>query len=175
MKTKRCDTVITLPNYDDQTFQEIMEMVRRRIPVIYPEWTDLNEHDPGITILELFAWLKEMQQYHLNRITSQGYESLLKLLGITLKEPAPAQICVAFPDIALEKNLPQGLPFKTEGGTVFECRDSVHLNDYIIKSVYVSDGKNFIDVKDMIMEPRIYCHAFGENPIEGESAFLYRP
>nr|MDD2497553.1 hypothetical protein [Desulfitobacteriaceae bacterium] len=148
--------MIPLPNYDDQTFQGIMEMVRRRIPVIYPQWTDLNEHDPGITILELFAWLKEMQQYHLNRITTRSYESMLKLLGITVGEATAAHTRVAFPGISTGGTLPQGMRFKTQGNIVFESQDSVSLNSFKIESIYVSDGTVFGDVKDMILEPGIY-------------------
>ena len=60
--------MISLPKLDDQNYAEIVEAAKRRIPVIFPEWTDFNEHDPGITVIELFAWLKEMQQYTLDRI-----------------------------------------------------------------------------------------------------------
>lgn len=52
--------MISLPKLDDQNYAEIVEAAKRRIPVIFPEWTDFNEHDPGITVIELFAWLKEM-------------------------------------------------------------------------------------------------------------------
>lgn len=53
--------MISLPKLDDQNYAEIVEAAKRRIPVIFPEWTDFNEHDPGITVIELFAWLKEMR------------------------------------------------------------------------------------------------------------------
>ncbi len=162
--------MITLPNYDDQTFQDIMEMARRRIPVICPEWTDLNEHDPGITLLELFAWLKEMQQYHLNRITDKSLESILGLLGITAREPVASNVRVAFPDLSSEVILPRGLRFVTTGGIVFECPECVHLNRFHIESIYACDGSAFMDVRDMIMEPGIYCHVFGQKQAEGESA-----
>ena len=47
--------MISLPKLDDQNYAEIVEAAKRRIPVIFPEWTDFNEHDPGITVIELFA------------------------------------------------------------------------------------------------------------------------
>ena len=68
--------MINLPNLDDQKYTDIVEAAKRRIPVIFPEWTDMNEHDPGITLIELFAWLKEMQQYTLNRIPDRTREAL---------------------------------------------------------------------------------------------------
>ncbi len=161
--------MITLPNYDDQTFQDIMETARRRIPVIYPQWTDLNEHDPGITILELFAWLKEMQQYHLNRISTRSYASMLKLLGVTMGEPAAAQTRLGLSGGEADLTLPRGMRFQTRE-IVFECRDSVRLNSLRIENIYVGDGSVFKDVRDMIREPGIYCHVFGAKPVEGSSA-----
>ena len=64
--------MIRLPNLDDQTYDDIVEAARRRVMQYFPEWTNFNPSDPGLTIIELFAWLKEMQQYHLNRITRGG-------------------------------------------------------------------------------------------------------
>ena len=73
--------MISLPKLDDQNYDEIVEAAKRRIPVIFPEWTDFNEHDPGITVIELFAWLKEMQQYTLDRIPDSTREAMLRLAG----------------------------------------------------------------------------------------------
>ena len=161
--------MLTLPNYDDQNFQDIMELAKRRIPVLYPQWTDMNEHDPGITILELFAWLKEMQQYHLNRITTQGYENMLALLGTAVGEPAAANTWLVLPDI-IQGSLPQGMRFKALGDIIFECPDTVEFNGFIISNIYINDGTEFKDVQEIIREPELYCHPFGTKPVEGESA-----
>ncbi|KUO71047.1 MAG: hypothetical protein APF81_15360 [Desulfosporosinus sp. BRH_c37] len=161
--------MLTLPNYDDQRFEDIMEMVKRRIPVLYPQWTDMNEHDPGITILELFAWLKEMQQYHLNRITTQGYENMLALLGAVVSESSAALTWIVLPNIS-QGSLPQGMRFEAPGEIIFECQDTVKLNTFRIQSIYVNDGTGFQDVQDIIREPKLYCHPFGQNPMEGESS-----
>lgn len=162
--------MIDLPNYDDQSFEDIVEMAKQRIPVIYPQWTDMNEHDPGITILELFAWLKEMQQYHLNRITVSGYESMLGLLGAAAREAAAAKTCIVLPDISTYGTLPRGMRLETPGNIIFECNDAVRLNSFKIQSIYVNDSTGFIDVQNIIREPGIYCHAFGDKPVEGVSA-----
>ena len=84
--------MISLPKLDDQNYAEIVEAAKRRIPVIFPEWTDFNEHDPGITVIELFAWLKEMQQYTLDRIPDSTREAMLRLAGVQPLEAAPAAV-----------------------------------------------------------------------------------
>ena len=45
------------PNLDDRRFQDILDEARRLIPRYCPEWTDHNLSDPGITLLELFAFV----------------------------------------------------------------------------------------------------------------------
>jgi len=40
----------------------------RRIPVYSPEWTDHNASDPGITLIELFAFLGENLLFRFNQI-----------------------------------------------------------------------------------------------------------
>jgi predicted phage baseplate assembly protein len=59
------------------------------LPRYAPDWTDHNTHDPGITLIELFAWLAEMDLYRLDRVTEASTRAFLRLLGI---EPRPAQV-----------------------------------------------------------------------------------
>ena len=67
---------------DDETFDEIFEYHKRKIPQINRKWTDFNEHDPGITFLELLSWMKELQQFHLDQIGIENYKMFLKLIGM---------------------------------------------------------------------------------------------
>ena len=110
--------MISLPKLDDQNYAEIVEAAKRRIPVIFPEWTDFNEHDPGITVIELFAWLKEMQQYTLDRIPDSTREAMLRLAGVQPLEAAPAAV-------ELIPAAPPGISACGEHGT-FSRRHRVH-------------------------------------------------
>lgn len=47
-------------NLDDKRWSTIVEEARLLIPSFSRDWTDHNVHDPGITFLELFAWLEEI-------------------------------------------------------------------------------------------------------------------
>ena len=77
---------------DDQSFDEIVEQAKGRLPWLCPVWTDHNAHDPGITILELMAWYKELQQYHMDQLTPDIRRKLLQLAGIRL-ETEQAAVC----------------------------------------------------------------------------------
>jgi hypothetical protein len=72
---------INLPNLDDRTFVSLMDEARALIPTYAPEWTDHNPTDPGITLIEFFAYLAEMLLYRLDRVTDANRLAFLKLLN----------------------------------------------------------------------------------------------
>ena len=75
---------LPVPNLDDRTFQDLVNEARRRIPMYCPEWTDHNLSDPGITLIELFAWMTEQIIYRLNKVPDKNYVKFLELMGIKL-------------------------------------------------------------------------------------------
>lgn len=72
---------LTLPNLDDRRYADLVEEGRALIPTHAPEWTNHNPSDPGITLIELFAWLTEMLIYRLNRVTDDNIRTFLRLLN----------------------------------------------------------------------------------------------
>ena len=84
------------PRLDDRAFNDIVEEARRRIAMYIPEWTDHNLSDPGITLIELFAWMTDIVLYRLNRVPDKHYVKFMELLGMALQEAEPAQAPVTF-------------------------------------------------------------------------------
>jgi hypothetical protein len=74
---------LQLPNLDDRRYTDLVEEARSLIPTYAPEWTNHNPADPGIMLVELFAFLSEMLLYRLNRVTAANILSFLKLLNGT--------------------------------------------------------------------------------------------
>jgi hypothetical protein len=72
---------LPIPNLDDRKYTDLVEEARALIPTYAPEWTNHNPSDPGITLIELFAYLSEMLLYRLNRVTSANVCSFLRLLN----------------------------------------------------------------------------------------------
>ena len=72
---------LPLPNLDDRTYADLVEEARALIPTYDSSWTDHNPSDPGITLIELFAWLVEMLIYRANRVPDQHLITFLKLLN----------------------------------------------------------------------------------------------
>ena len=79
-------------NLDDRTFEDLVAECILRIPRYCPEWTDFNPSDPGITLIELFAWLTDQMLMRFNRVPRRNYVTFLELLGIKLQPPAPAAV-----------------------------------------------------------------------------------
>ena len=74
------------PLLDDLRFQhDLVDEARRRIIRYCPEWTDYNVSDPGITLIELFAWMTEMITYRLNLVPEKNYIRFMDLLGVKLQ------------------------------------------------------------------------------------------
>jgi predicted phage baseplate assembly protein len=88
--------MIPVPNLDDRTWKDLVDEAVRLIPKYCPEWTNHNPSDPGITLIELFAWLMEMAIYRLNKVTDKNFLAFLDLMGIEPQAPQPAR---AFIDV----------------------------------------------------------------------------
>ena len=84
------------PNLDDRTFDDLVGERERASPATAPEWTDLSPGDPGITLLEVFAYLAETMIYRLNRVPDKLYVEFLRLIGVRLQPPAAAAVTLVF-------------------------------------------------------------------------------
>jgi hypothetical protein len=83
---------LQLPVLDDRDFEQLLLEAKRRIPVHTPEWTNFDvKSDPGITIVELFAFLTESLLYRADRIPERNRLKFLQLLGIPLQPAAAAR------------------------------------------------------------------------------------
>jgi hypothetical protein len=100
------------PKLDDRTFEELYRDLRLRIPRYTKEWTNYNESDPGITLVQLFAWLSEMMLVRMNQIPRKNYLKFLQLLGQELRPARPAAAHLTFtPKV---NGSPQTIPERTQ-------------------------------------------------------------
>lgn len=76
---------LSVPNIDDRTYDQLVSEARSMIPRYFPDWTDHNASDPGITLLELFAFLLEIAIYQINRVPERTLEHFALLVGIKRK------------------------------------------------------------------------------------------
>jgi predicted phage baseplate assembly protein len=142
-------------NLDNRSFNDLFQELRRRIPTYTPEWTDHNESDPGITMMELFAWLAEIVIWRLNRVPDKNFAKFLELVGIDLDQPAPAKTELQFTLVkgATVATVGAGTQVALGGGgggpqVVFETDADLTVVGLNLKSVQSFDGSQLTDYTD---------------------------
>jgi predicted phage baseplate assembly protein len=74
---------------DDLAWRAMVDAIRSRIAAVSDEqWTLHAPVDPGVTLLELFAYLLEQRVYWLDQVTDPLINAMIALLGA---KPRPAQ------------------------------------------------------------------------------------
>jgi predicted phage baseplate assembly protein len=169
---------------DDRTFQDLVNEARLRITQRCPEWNEHNVSDPGITLIELFAWMTEATIYRLNRVPDKLHVALLNLLGIQIAPPNVATTDIRF-RLAAPPEQPLLIPGgATEVGTVRTASEESIVfqtsEDFVIPTAHpiAYAVKRDGNVKDVgvaggVARPKGGDqHAFGSPPKVGDALYL---
>ncbi len=172
---------LPVPNLDDRKFQDIVSEARSKIPLYCPKWTDYNLSDPGVTLIELFAWMTEMLLYRLNRVPDKNYIKFMDLIGIRLQPPKPAVVDVSF-RLSAPQPEPVTIPRGTEIATVrTETQDAVTFTtseDFTVLipelayALTTPDGAVFTDIMPALRNPDQRTPVFQEVPQEDDALYL---
>lgn len=169
---------LEVPELDDRTFEELLEDARKRIPVHTEEWTDYNVHDPGITILELLAWVAESDLYRLDQITDSHLQKFLALLDARPRPPKPATARLRLephPGV-VGQTIPTGEPLAVEDVTgavrTFETDAPVTLTDASVAAVVTDHGHGRTDNTIANRSDGMYFLALGERAERGSSMYV---
>jgi Baseplate J-like protein len=84
------------PNLDDRNFDQLLQEAIERIKRSCPGWTDLTPSDPGMALLDAFAFLTDTMIYRLNRLPEKAYIEFLRLIGVKLQPPGAASVNLVF-------------------------------------------------------------------------------
>lgn len=104
---------LPIPNLDDRRFQNLVDDAKRLVQSKCPEWTDHNVSDPGVTLIETFAYMADMLLYRLNRVPDRNYVRFLELIGVKLFPPTAAYAPVTF-----WLSAPQETPIRVPSGAL---------------------------------------------------------
>lgn len=116
--------MLKVPKLDDLSYRQIFEQARSLIPTYTQEWTDYNDSDPGIAMLQVFAWLTDTLNFYLDSTGDAHRLKYLKLLGIR-PVASPASSLLAVSGNAKVLSVPCGARFAA-GDVVFESTESLH-------------------------------------------------
>lgn len=142
--------MLPIPELSKKHFQEIFEESKKKIPALTKEWTDFNYHDPGITILQLFAWLFEMQNFYADAIGDEHEYKYLKLLGYHPKNEQAARGMVTFSGAERTLRLPKGMKLSA-GDIVYETEETETVLRNSIKRIL--KGEAFTDITAKLASP----------------------
>lgn len=163
---------VPLPNLDDRRWADLVDEGRSMIPVFAPAWTDHNAHDPGITLMEMLAWIAETDIYRVDRIPDSHLRTFLSLIGTGILPASAARSVVTF-------RLKQGvnavdLPATTllqSANGKFQSHHDLTVQPVTIGGLQVeSDGKLRDVTSDWQRGKPISL--LGEDPKEGDSFYI---
>jgi predicted phage baseplate assembly protein len=167
------------PKIDDRTFEQIVNDLRLRIPRYTKEWTNHNDSDPGMTLLQLFAWLSEQMQFRMNQVPRKNYVKFLKLLGEDLEPATPATAHLTF--VTKKNAVAAPVPARAQvaaqlddGGEplVFETERGLDLISPPLDSVGLFNGATFVDATSANDTPGTKFKPFGPVPVAGNAVYL---
>ncbi|MEC7102433.1 MAG: putative baseplate assembly protein, partial [Actinomycetota bacterium] len=168
------------PNLDDRAFQDFVDEAKRLLQQRAPEWTDNNVADPGVTLIETFAYMVDQLVFRLNKVPELHWIKFLEFLGETLRPPAAAyttmQFSLAVPqdtDILVPANTVISTARRGEGPPVSFTTDK----DLTLVSTSITAGLTqpaggaftLVDVTDQTSED-VEC--FSETPAVDDAFFI---
>ncbi len=166
---------------DDRSFQEIVNEAKKLIPKYSPEWTDHNLSDPGVTLIELFAWMTELMLFRLNRVPDKTYVRFMDLLGIELKEAVAATTKLTF-RLSAPQAGPVTIALGTQVSTVrtneqeaigFTTDDQLVIHPPVLEQfLFSSDDVTYVDYMDRLSIRDEYFDAFQEPPLPGDAIYM---
>ncbi|ADV68665.1 putative baseplate assembly protein [Deinococcus maricopensis] len=143
-------------NLDDRRFDDILDEARRLIPQFCPEWTDHNTSDPGIALIEVFAWMTDLLLYRVNQVPDKLFVSFLEMIGVQLDPPRAATVPVTF-----YLSAPQDMPLVIDAGT-----------EVATVRTEVSEAIVFGTEQDATVRPPRLHGAFTANTVAPDSAVI---
>jgi len=155
---------------DTDSFKSLIEEYRMQIASIFPEWTNYNYSDPGMTLVELFAWMKENQQFYMEQLSPEHYMAFFRLMGIKQHKMIPAEIIAGrLSSESDEEFIPKGTVYYADGVPYTTMRDNFIPG---IEIIGVRTGSYLSDEKPDVMGT-MNIRPFGDNPTPGDTMEIF--
>lgn len=138
--------MLPIEELEDKSFQKILEKAKEKINNIYPMWTNYNPADSGMALLELFAYMAEIQQFHAVQMGESHHLAFLHLLGVHKRGIQPAKVYARISGVEKAFSMPRGT--KALAGTV----------------VFETEETTFIERDHLIIGEETLFYPFGEEP-----------
>jgi predicted phage baseplate assembly protein len=172
---------LPVPNLDDRRFQDLVDDAKRLVQRRCPEWTDHNVSDPGVTLIETFAFMADQLLYRLNQVPDRMYVKFLEMIGLRLLAATPAKAPVTFwlsgPAVTAV-GITAGTTVATsrtdsEESTVFNTRDDLQIIPCVMQDVAtLGQDEQAITLRTDGLKMATAFRAFSEVPVVGETLLV---
>lgn len=163
---------LPLPTLDQRRYDDLVAEAVDRLPRAAPQWTEHNASDPGITLIELLAYLAEQGHYKLDRITPEQRRAWLRLIG---HAPRPARRAQALLALGVTvpgavTRVPAGLQVRDGKGVVFETQYPLDAIGARVTTLLTrSEGRDTVHPLSSVGEVISTLLPFGPNPRPGDA------
>jgi hypothetical protein len=161
---------LPIPDLDDRRFQDLVDEAKRMIPQLTPEWTNHNVADPGVALIELFAWMSEQVIYRLNQVPERLYVQFLDMMGVAPFPASASRVPLTFMLSGVPSE-PVTVPLGTEvatadGSIVFATLDELRIVQPRLVGALTSAGETIVaDVLGELRYDRDAVTCFPSDPV----------
>jgi hypothetical protein len=162
---------LPIPNLDDRDFDQLLTEAQVLIPKNFPTWTDHNFSDPGIALIELFAFLTEATIYQTNQISERSLKNFAALVGVNQSNDEAIEVTLQraletlqaryravtekdFENLIKKTFAKQIVRVKAIFTVVSSTSKNVYPNDQLIKVIILPKSKNTVD--NNVLKQEIY-------------------
>jgi predicted phage baseplate assembly protein len=172
---------LPVPNLDDRRFQDLVDDAKRLVQRRCPEWTDHNVSDPGVTLIETFAFMTDQLLFRLNQVPDRMYVKFLEMIGLRMLPATPARAPVTFwlsspavAGVAVAMGTTVATPrTDSEESIVFNTRDELQILPCTLQDVAtLSDGETTMVVHTEGLKMASAFRAFSEVPVVDETLLI---
>jgi len=163
------------PHQEPMDLNQVISEVKKQLRNRHPQWTDHSPHDPGITILELLAYLKVNQHREIRTMGAANKMKFLELLDI---QPRPARCAttdVIFSTRHRKAYLPSGTKLAANR-IIFETLEGVTLYPNRLTGIWLEKVEEEKERFSLELQAETNLqrgwHPFGSEPQPGNRFYL---
>lgn len=154
--------MLDMDNFNGNDFQDIVDMAKKQVSYLDSDWTNMQEYDPGITFIELFAWLKVIQVEYMKFISKDSLYKFLDLLDTSIKHNKGSQTLIRLDNLENNVLIPKGTKWLTDDDMVFENEHVHFASEAKVKGISFENPDFKENISSEKLDNKRFYYAFGE-------------
>jgi len=152
-------TQFELPDLAEKDYAALFEQLRAAIPKYASSWTDYNDSDPGITLLQLLAFVGDTTLYRINALPQELYLNFARLLAGSAYDAVAESLDTLEQDVVVD----------ALGHTLYLGGNRVWMDPDKLSFLYAVDNWQKADSLE-VQEMRTRCLTYWQTPYRAVTA-----